>query len=324
VIRRAAWTALAAALAVSAAFSESVVERPEETVSFPETWAYLGVGDEAKLNGSFPVTDIAYFSASISNVGSLSGVPDFEKIAAAGVRKHLVVAELGNAALTHFCLDPQYPLRDALVSAISEAAAPYDGVQVDFEAVMSRDGALYVDFLERLKAALGNKTLSVAVPARRRATGDAYDYGRIGAVADRVVVMAYDEHWSGGAPGPVASAPWTAKVADYALQNIGSEKLVMGLPFYGRAWPDKQLSRAYNHSGIMRILNEQSGSLARQEGDVPNFEYQETVTVRVFFEDVRSLLSKLRAYREASVRAVAFWRFGQEDPSVWSILRVGE
>jgi spore germination protein len=321
---RAAAAALLALAAVGLGAAEIVAERPDEAVSFPETWAYVSPGDEAKLTGSLPVTDIAYFGAGVSGLGALSGVPDYKRIAAVRARKHLVVAELGNAALAHFCLDPQYRLRDALVEAVASAAQPYDGVQIDFEAVLSADADLFVEFLGALKTSLKGRTLSVAVPARWRKTGDAYDYGRIASVADRVVVMAYDEHWSGGVPGPVASAEWTAKVAAYALQNVGAGKLVMGLPFYGRAWPDKQLARAYQHSGIMRILNEQSGSLARGDGDVPYFEYRETVTVRVYFEDAASLLAKLRAYREASVRAVAFWRLGQEDPAVWSVLRVGE
>ena len=324
-INRAAAAALLALLVGGyGAAADIVVERPEEAISFPETWAYVSPGDESRLTGSLPVTDIAFFSAGLNNLGALSGVPDFKKISAAKARKHLVVAETGNAALIHFCLDPRYGLRDALAEAIASAAQPYDGVQIDFEAVMSSDADRFVEFLSILKAGLGGKTLSVAVPARWRKTGDAYDYARIAPAVDRVIVMAYDEHWSGSVPGPVASAQWTAKVAAYALQNVGASKLVMGLPFYGRAWPDKQLSRAYHHSGIMRILNEQAGSVARGDGAVPYFEYRETVVVRVYFEDAASVFAKLRSYRDASVRAVAFWRFGQEDPAVWSILRVGE
>ena len=48
---RAAAAALLAILAVGLGAAEIVVERPDQAVSFPETWAYVSPGDEAKLTG---------------------------------------------------------------------------------------------------------------------------------------------------------------------------------------------------------------------------------------------------------------------------------
>ena len=291
--------------------------RPER-LEFSEVWAYLLAGEERFLDPALPISDLGYFGAGLSSFGKLVGVPKRESLKGFPGRVHLVVAEVGNHALTHFCLDPAYPLRDALVADIVAAAEPFDGVQIDFEAVSQADYDNFFAFLGLLKRGLGAKTLSVALPARVSEKSDYFGYERIGRLADRVVVMAYDEHWSTSAPGPVASLEWCGKVAAYALGKVPPERLVMGAPFYGRAWADKALSRAYKYSSLSELLAEKRIEDVRREGGIPFVEYVEAVTVRLFFDDAASLHSRLSMYRKAEVRSVAFWRLGQEDPVVWA------
>ena len=290
-------------------------------MDFAEVWAYLMKGEEAYLSDTYPITDIGYFGAGISMFGKLTGVPDRRKVSSFKGRVHLVVAETSNHALTHFCLDPRYELRDKLIGEIVAASANYDGVQIDFEAVPSQDKALFVDFLAQLKVRLGAKPLSVALPARWRAVNDSYDYALIGEIVDRIVVMAYDEHWSTSVPGPIASIDWCRNVSQYALSTIGAAKLIMGLPFYGRAWADKNPAKAYKHSGVTQLRAEKALETVNRDREIPFFEYQETVNVRVFYEDVSSLSYRLQLYGNASVDKVAFWRLGQEDTAVWTYLR---
>ena len=61
------------------------------------------------------------------------------------------------------------------------------------------------------KALPPGKIFSVAVMARwaehkQKNPSDAFDYPFIGMIADRVIVMAYDEHYRGGGPGPIISS----------------------------------------------------------------------------------------------------------------------
>jgi spore germination protein len=312
-LRRGASIAL---LAASLFSRRALAQEP----GFSEIWAYLLTGEERFLGPTLPVSDVAYFGAGLSPEGRLVGVPDPTRLAEYSGRVHLVVSETGNYALTHFCLDPDFPLRDALVEEIAVAAEGFDGVQIDFEAVRSVDCDLFFYFLCVLKQRLGVKALSVALPARTDEAQDRWGYERIGRVADRVVVMAYDEHWSASEPGPVASLEWCAKVAAYAASMVEGRKLVMGAPFYGRAWADKTLSRAYKYSGVAELLAQKGIAEVQRQGDMPYIEYGESVLVKVFFEDAASAASRLGLYRAASVLNVAFWRLGQEDPAIWGIL----
>jgi spore germination protein YaaH len=135
---------------------------------------------------------------------------------------------------------------------------------------------------------------------------------------DRIVIMAYDEHWSTSSPGPVASLPWCAKIVDYAKSTIENDKIIMGLPLYGRAWPDKKLARALRFKSVQDVVAEKKSTTSYTSELGAWFEYSESVVVKVFFDDERSLLEKLNLYRGREINAVSFWRIGQGPPEVWN------
>jgi len=288
---------------------------------FLEIWGYLSPGEEKLLESEWPVTDVALFSASISSTGKLVGIPDRGPLKSFGGRVHLVVAEVSNRPLTYFCLSPEYPVRAKLVRDIVEAAKPFDGVQIDFEQILDADAEHFATFLADIRKGIGKRMLSVALPARTRRVRDAFDYDRIGPIVDRVIVMAYDEHWSGSKPGPIASFAWGVRVAGYALDRLGSEKTVMGMPFYGRAWADANPARAYRNSTLQTVLAERDNIAYSRQAGIPTASYSQTVNVTVFYEDAQSLADRARIYRNLDVLKIGFWKIGQEDRSVWPYLK---
>jgi spore germination protein len=290
---------------------------------FKEVWAYLMRGEEGELTGVEPVTDICLFGASLNKDGRITEkIARPEIVLRSGVKPavHLVVAELSNASLMHFSLDPQYGVRPLLIEDICRLAESFDGVQIDFESVSGDDAGFFFDFLAALKGRLPpGKVLSVAVPARTESiSNDAYAYARIAAVADRIIIMAYDEHWSTSAPGPVASLPWCAKVVDYARSTDAKDKIVMGLPLYGRAWQDKRLARALRFKNVQDIIAEKNSKSSYASELGAYFEYSENVVVKVFYDDDRSIMEKLLLYKAKSVDSVSFWRIGLGPPGVWN------
>jgi len=289
------------------------------SVNLNEVWGYLDSGDRGALNPDLPLTDVAVFAASINSKGQLVAVPAPFSAESSSARAHLVVAELGNMALTHFVLDPVYPLRDRLVTDIAAASKPFDGVQIDFEAVARYDKENYLEFLTRLKQALGSKMLSVAVPARWKAVDDAQEYTCLARIADRLVIMAYDEHWSTSAPGAIASVTWGSKVAAYALATLGSTRTVLGLPFYGRAWGDANPAGGYRFSGVERVRGETEAQIERDAGGVPSFRFTRNIAYTMWYEDSVSLEVKASLYLGMGITKLAFWRLGQEDKTVWSV-----
>jgi spore germination protein YaaH len=149
-----------------------------------------------------------------------------------------------------------------------------------------------------------------------------YDYRKVLPLVDRILVMAYDEHWSTSEPGPIASLNWCKSVADYAMETLGPNKLIMGLPFYGRTWGNMNPNRAFFHSGIERIKRENNVDVVKRQEGVPTFTYEVPIIITVFYEDEYSLSGRLSMYQTMGVQAVSFWALGQETPLAWELLHL--
>lgn len=289
-----------------------------------ETWAYLMKGEERFFPAKSSITDVACFSAAVDADGYLSGghlAPP--KLPGAPVRYHLVITIPWSTTLTHIYLNPDLPFRARIIQGIVERAARFDGIQIDIESVAKADGAAYFNFLTAVKAALPpGKLFSVAVMARwadhkKANPDDAFDYPFIAMIADRVIVMAYDEHHRGGSAGPIASLPWCRKIFDFAVATIPAEKLVMGVPLYGRSWQTESTAQAYRNPEIwtdLRVRGLQAEGNANEGG---SYFYTTNVTIRVHFESTPSLNAKRELYLSKPIRGLAYWRISQEPIGFW-------
>ncbi len=293
---------------------------------FDETWAYLMKGEEKYFPAVSPITDVGCFSASVDPDGYITGGHQTPPRLTGGgedLRFHLVITMPWNTTLTHLYLDPQLPFRQRIIDGIAARSAPFDGIQIDFEAVSKNDRANYLKFLAAVKKALPkDKLFSVAVLARwadhkKKNPSDAFDYPFIGKVADRVVVMAYDEHYRGGGAGPIASLPWCRKIYDYAVETVPADKLIMGIPLYGRSWQAETTAKAMRNPEIwtdLRIRGAELDSTAENGG---SYSYTTNVTIHVHFESMPSLNAKMDLYAARPARGIAFWRIGQEPRGFW-------
>ncbi len=300
----------------------------EGPFAYREIWAYLMKGEESYFKGHEPITDVCYFSACINDIGRLDNViprPVLAGAAANNLRIHLVINAPANLALMYLCLYRDMETRQALISDILGLARDFDGVQIDFESIRPQERDAFVSFLRDIKQQLpARKILSVALPARMQKQEDAFDYSTIADVADKVVVMAYDEHWRTGTPGPIASMDWCRKIAVFAKVQIPPAKLIMGLPLYGRAWQVEQPAQALKYPQTMELMDTYSKTAGRTQDGTPHFDYQKLVTLSVFYEDLKSLSTKLILYQQLSIQGVGFWRIGQGPEVLWSQLTLAK
>ena len=292
---------------------KSLVEKEiPEIITFKETWAYLTAGRENELaKTGNAVTDIGYFGATLDSFGNLVDVPKRENLKANPNQKvHMVIVDTGRA-LTHFCISRKYPVRNELLRQIAKAAKPYDGVQIDFELVSAQDAEDSYSFLRDLKRRLPKKTSSIEVPARtKRLTKEAYDYAVLSKIVDRIVVMAYDEHWATSRPGPVASLKWCENIMLYSQATITTEKLIMGTPFYGRCWNTDNTPGSYRYTSIERLQNQQKIKEIKRVNDVPSFQLKKEVVYQFYYDDLYSLKKRLKLYADSgedAAHAVPVW-----------------
>ena len=295
--------------------------------SFPEVWAYLMKGEEPYYPASSPITDVGCFSASVNGDGHLTGghlTPP--SLPGTDVRYHLVITIPWNATLAHIYLNPDLPFRGRIIADIVERSKPFDGVQIDFEGISKDDGTNYLNFLTAVKKALPrDKVFSVAVMARwaehkQKNPSDAFDYPFINLIADRIIVMAYDEHYRSGPPGPIASLPWCTDIYDYACRTIDPDKLIMGIPLYGRSWQVEKTARAWRNPEIWTDMRIRKAELQSSRETGGSYSYRTNITVKVHFETLSSLDAKMELYASRPIRGIAFWRISQEPLNFWDRL----
>lgn len=311
-------------------------ENPEtEVIGYEEIWGYVMDSRSFEWDKNMPLSDIAVFAADVNCYGNLESIPSAEKYKEFSGRTHLVIMCEGRS-LTHMVISSECGKRKSLVKQIAKASEQFDGVQLDFENVPKKDGEDFIRFLKEVRRAMKKgKMLSIALPARvKTLADDVYDYSKIVPLVDRIVVMAYDEHWSTSSPGSIASMNWCMKISSYSTDVIPDEKLIMGLPFYGRTWVSENFGKAWYFSGINRILNENPilktegrkdikvpAEVKRTDG-IPNFTFNTEVKVTGYFEDAVSVLKRCRLYKEDGISKIAFWRIGQEDRDIWNFLNI--
>lgn len=199
----------------------------------------------------------------------------------------------------------------------------YDGVNLDWEGIAPSEQQAFTKFVAHLARVFHRHGyyVTLSLPAEtgyqpQNSWTGAYNYPALAKSADLLMIMAYDQHWAGGSPGPIASPSWVKQVLNYTISAVPPRKVILGIPGYGYDW---------SGSGAMALSYGQAQSLEQQythKTGQNHFVYMQNGTIHsVWFEDTQSLLSKIELVSGYEVRGIALWRLGIEDPKIWNFLQ---
>ncbi len=204
-----------------------------------------------------------------------------------------------------------------------------DGINIDFETIYSDDGEVYVSFMEKLADEFHEMNLTVSVDTFVPAPyNDRYHMEEMGEICDYVIMMAYDEHYSTSTEaGSVSSLPWVEEYLETACELVDPDKLILGCPFYTRAWHVNSAggvgaNSAYGMESAMKLLEDNGAEIVYDEETGQNYgEYpQQGETVKIWLEDETSLRARMELAVEYGCGGAAFWRRGFETEEAWDII----
>jgi cellulose synthase/poly-beta-1,6-N-acetylglucosamine synthase-like glycosyltransferase/peptidoglycan/xylan/chitin deacetylase (PgdA/CDA1 family) len=135
--------------------------------------------------------------------------------------------------------------------------------------------------------------------------------------------MVYDEHFSSGAPGPVASLPWLRNQVQDILKALPPEKTVVGLGNFGYDWTlgSTRAAVELGFSDVVSRVNQYHGTIEwHSSSRNPSLRYSKAgVAHEVWFLDAVTALNSVNEVHRHGFAGVSFWRLGAEDPALWSL-----
>jgi chitinase len=229
----------------------------------------------------------------------------------------------------------------------------FDGIDIDWEHPVAgglqpgspADARNYVLLLAALRKAIGpGKFLTIAASASPRGI-DPIEYAEMAPLLDWVSVMTYDFH-SGGKRAGFNSAlynhddPSNPRLNLHdAMQAIGTkgipgDKLVAGVPFYGRGWEGVESSDPWNTGtgslqvGGYRVIAEtflKSPDYVRRWDDVAKVPWLYNAGRKewITYEDPQSMRLKGEYVVAQNLAGAMFWELSNDDGTLLDALRSG-
>lgn len=218
----------------------------------------------------------------------------------------------------------------------------YDGFIIDFEQLFDRyedrPGVSYRDkftsFLRKLKDRMpAGKTLSAALPPRRQpgiTYYDGYDYKRIGAIADEVILMAHDYQWKDGSIKATAPYNLVKEALDFAVKDIPREKILLQVSLGPVQWRDGVYYRP-SYDRMLDALNGKNPNEKVIEVTAPSKRFdpsakvgyaylkrevykegvlQNTIEDEFYYENSLSVAYKQHLAKEYGIKGMSLWYLG--------------
>lgn len=334
-------------------------------------YGYLPYWTMNQATPSAAVTDVMYFSVSLESDGSMreregseldmglyrlqgeSFTALWEQSEQLNQRLHITITVMEADTVNELLRNPAS--RQKAIETIEQLVSsyPFVGVNMDLEYAGTVDDSLraaYTVFLQDLSKALKQQDesleLSVAVFGSSGSKYTIWDIPAWHESVDTIIVMAYDYHVrSSSTAGPVApifgkgTGRWQDDVVTNIrdiLKTVPSEKVVLGIPFYGYEWstttqepgsftlPSTGATATYQR--VQSILSDPK-VVAQERWDAdalaPYIVYQQDGQNQIiYYENSRSIAYKMDFVQQLNLAGVAIWAVGYEGPypELWQVI----
>lgn len=241
--------------------------------------------------------------------------------------------------------------RENLINNLISKTLEYniDGINIDFETLSFDAGDGFIEFIRELSIKCRENGIILSIDNYVPTASTAhYNRREQGIVADYIIIMGYDEHYSGSSEsGSTASYEFVKNGIEDTLKEVPANKIINALPFYTRVWKETPESVATgNEGGVLvedtnsefgrYILTSQAVSMAyaekllRDHGVTPKWidalrqyygEYEKDgCRYLIWLEEEESIRAKMELVTEYDIAGVAGWKLSLEKTGIFSII----
>lgn len=208
-----------------------------------------------------------------------------------------------------------------------------DGINLDIEQVSQDAGEDYTEFVRELSIELTKigciLSIDTYVPYNFNKQYDLKEYNDF---CDYVVIMCYDEHYSGSKEaGSVSSLNYVKDGINLSLVNVDKDKLIIGLPFYTRIWTTTPEGKVTSIAGASQALENaaiaQGLKFTFDETTCQNYGTkitQDGSKVECWMEDDLSLAYKVHEIKKMDLAGTAAWKLTQERENFFKIININD
>ena len=267
------------------------------------------------------------------NVGD-EGVRYIEWAHSNGYKVWPMVSNSGAGIDTTSQLINDYNARQELIENIVNMCMQYDldGINMDFENMYQDDKDAYsrllIELVPRLKEIGLVTSVDVTAPDGSETWSLCFDRHVLGDVADYIMFMAYDQYGTSSTKaGTTAGFNWVETNLKKFLETeeIESNKIVLGVPFYTRLWTEQNgevVSKTVNMNSVDEVL---PSDVARNWDDNLKQDYaeytEENAIKKMWIEDLRSIEAKVSLVKQYNLGGVAAWEKDRETEGTWEIIK---
>ena len=262
-----------------------------------------------------------------------------------GMKKSLLIISGDDEIISGLLNDPVM----SATTMMSEVAPimkekQFEDLNIDIETFMEASPssqAKFTLFIQTVKDILVREklgTLTIDLIPIALVQPKLYDMKALGELADAIVLMTYDYHYSGsftsGAVAPIGGAGETLEfdveiAVKEALKIIPKEKILLGIPLYGYQWETiEQASESATIAGgsetasVRTVMEKIKSCIDCISGydaisQSPYLIYPDNdVYKQVYFENEESMKAKLALAQKYQLGGVALWALGYEDDAL--------
>ncbi len=217
-------------------------------------------------------------------------------------------------------------IRNRFIEQVADTLSFYhfSGINIDFEELIEKTNEPLTAFQKKLYETLHARNMIVTMDVAPK--NNDYDYTKLSAYNDYIILMAYDQYNNSTGPGPVSAQKWIEDAVSWTADRIDASKIILGVGGFGYSWADGKFENSITYNDAINKAKGLNATI-KYDNDSYNLHFNyitedisdttNKIRHEIWFTDAATTFNILRFSDEFPTAGTALWRLGSEDQRMW-------